>query len=95
MIPEAVFSRPAFNKSASKATVHPNLENRVIFRIVLVVGMKLKLVLDLSSRLVYPKGNSDFKPIYHALENTNLCFSSYYYDVKQFNEFFISHRILF
>lgn len=98
MIPESVFSRPAFNKSASKATVHSNLENkslRVIFRIVLVVGIKLKLVLDFSSRLFYPKGNSDFKPIYHALENTDLCFSSDYYDVKQFNELFISHRVLF
>lgn len=64
-IPEAVF----FPDLASIATVHTNLENKsfnVIFRVVLVVGIKLKLVLDFSSRLFYPKGNSDFKPIYHA-----------------------------
>lgn len=39
---EAGFSRSAFNKGANKAIVYPNLENkslRVIFRIVLVVGI--------------------------------------------------------
>lgn len=86
-------------KVTSKATVHPNLENKflgvIFFRIVLVV-INLKLILDFSSsRLFYPKGNSNVKPIYHALKNTDLCFSSDYYDVKQFDDLFISHRILF
>lgn len=61
----------------------------------MVVGINLKLTLDFSSsRLFYPKGNSNFKPIYHALKNTDLCFSDCC-DVKQFDEVFISHRILF